>query len=155
MPTWVKPVAAALVLAMAFAAGWVTQGWRAGTALAQLEQQHAQMLAAQHGQALADYQRMEKTKDDAIKAAEQRAAQNRADADRAAAAVDGMRKQLASVPTRIAAATRTAVDEYAATAGELLGACTAEYQWLAGQADGHAADAGLMRAAWPGSEAPK
>ena len=144
-----KTIVATLALAGAFAAGWTAQGWRADAALSLLEQQHAQMQAAEQANALADYQRMEKTKNEAIKAAEQRAAQNRADADRAAAAVDGMRNQLASVPARIAAATRSAVDEYAATAGELLGQCSQRYTELAAKADGHALDARVCRAAWP------
>ncbi|WP_370681029.1 hypothetical protein [Comamonas sp. GB3 AK4-5] len=144
-----KRILAALVFAGAFAAGWMAQGWRAGTALAQLEQQHTQVLVAQHAQALVDYQRMEATKNEAINAAQQRAAQNRAAADRAAAAAGSLQRDIASVPDRITAATRAAVNAYAATAGELLGACTAEYQWLAEQADGHAADARLMREAWP------
>jgi hypothetical protein len=144
-----KTILAGLVLAGAFAAGWITQGWRADAAAARVQQEHAQVLASQQAQALERYQQMEKTKDEAIRAAEQRAASNRADADRAAAAVGWLQRDLAGVPARIAAATRAAVDEYAATAGELLGACTAEYQWLAGQADGHATDAGLMREAWP------
>ena len=98
---------------------------------------------------MATYTKMEKTKDEAIKLAQARATALEADAGRASAAADSLRKQLASVPTRIAAATRAAVDEYAATAGELLGACTAEYQRVASQADGHAADARLMSEAWP------
>ena len=132
-------------------AGWVAQGWRADSAMAHVQQQHAQALAAQQAQALANYQNMEIQKDAAIKAAEQRAAQNRADADRAVAAADGMRKQLASVPDRIATATRAAVDEYATAASELLTDCTAQYQRMAEQADGHANDAAMMRDAWPTS----
>ncbi|WP_313571430.1 lysis system i-spanin subunit Rz [Comamonas terrigena] len=41
----VKTIVAALVLAGAFAAGWVAQGWRADAALAQLRQDHAGVLA--------------------------------------------------------------------------------------------------------------
>jgi hypothetical protein len=132
-------------------AGWFTQGWRSDAELAQIKQQHAQALAVQQAQALADYQRMERTKNDAIQQAQQRATQNRADADRAVAAADSMRKQLAGVPARIATATRAAVDEYAATASELLTDCTAQYQRVAEQADGHANDAAMMRDAWPTS----
>lgn len=40
-----KSILAALVLAGAFAAGWVVQGWRADAALAQLRQDHAGVLA--------------------------------------------------------------------------------------------------------------
>ena len=40
-----KTILAALVLAGAFAAGWVAQGWRSDAALAQLRQDHAGVLA--------------------------------------------------------------------------------------------------------------
>lgn len=40
-----KTLVAALALAMAFLAGWITQGWRADAALAQLRQVHAGLLA--------------------------------------------------------------------------------------------------------------
>ena len=39
-----KSLLAALVLAGAFAAGWVVQGWRADAALVQLRQAHATVL---------------------------------------------------------------------------------------------------------------
>jgi hypothetical protein len=139
-------ISAALVGALG---GWWAHGLRADTALAKVQLQHTQAHAALQAHALAEYKRMESTKDDAIKAAEQRAVQNRADADRAAVVVGRLQHDIARTPARIAAATQAAVDEYAATAGELLGACTTEYQWMAKQADGHAADARLMREVWP------
>lgn len=148
-PAWLKPAAAALLLVLAFAAGWTAQGWRADARLSELQQAHAKEQAAQQSQALAAYQRMEQTKNDAIQKAQARAEALQADAGRATAAADSLRKQLAGVPARIATASRAAVDEYAATAGELLGACTAEYRAVAAAADGHANDAQLMREAWP------
>lgn len=149
MTSRANSIAMGLLLILAFAAGWAVNGWRADAELANREKAWADAIAWSSQQALERYQIMEKTKDDAIKAAEQRAASNRADADRAAATVDSMRKQLAGVPARIATATRAAVDEYAATASELLTDCTAQYQRVAEQADGHASDAALIRDAWP------
>lgn len=148
-PVWLKPAACALALVGAFAAGWTAQGWRADARLSELQQTHAKEQAAQQSQALADYQRMEQTKNDAIQKARARADALQADAGRATAAADGLRKQLAGVPARISAASRAAVDEYAATAGELLSACTSEYQWMARQADGHANDARMITESWP------
>ena len=137
------------VLLVGFFAGWWVNAQRAEARISLLKKEHAEQTMRASASALASYSRMEKTKDDAIKSAQARADRLQADAGRAAAAADGMREQLAGVPARIAAASRTAVDEYAATAGELLGACTAEYQWMARQADGHANDARLMLDAWP------
>lgn len=148
-PVWLKPAACALALVGAFTAGWTAQGWRADARLSKLQQAHAKEQAAQQTQALADYQRMEQTKNDAIQKAQARSEYLQTVAGAAAAAADSLRKQLAGVPARIATASRAAVDEYAATAGELLGACTAEYRAVAAAADGHAADVRTLTAAWP------
>lgn len=141
MTTWIKFASVFFLALLAFASGWSTNDWRARETLANMQLQHAQ--------ALADYQRMEDSKNAAIKKAEERAAQNRADADRAIAAVNGMRQQISDMPIRIQSATRAAIDEYATTAGELLADCAARYQRVAAAADRHYADARLMRDAWP------
>lgn len=139
----------AILMAVAFSAGWWVNSQRAEARISLLGKEHAEQTMRAGASALASYSRMEKTKDDAIKSAQERAGRLQADAGAAAAVADGLRKQLAGVPARIAAASRAAVDEYASTAGELLSACTAEYQWMARQADGHANDAQLMLDAWP------
>lgn len=139
----------AVLLIVAFAAGWWVNAQRTEARISLLKKEHAEQTMRAGASALASYSRMEKTKDDAIKSAQARAERLQDDAGAAAVAADGLRKQLAGVPARIAAASRSAVDEYASTAGELLGACTAEYQWMARQADGHANDARLMLDAWP------
>lgn len=145
----VRVLVAAVLLAMAFAAGWWVNAQRAEARISLLKKEHAEQTMRASASALASYSRMEKTKDDAIKSAQERAGHLQADAGAAAAAADGLRKQLAGVPARIAAASRAAVDEYATTTGELLSACTAEYQWMARQADGHANDARMITESWP------
>lgn len=145
----VQALVLTVLLAVAFAAGWWVNAQRAEVSISLLKKEHAEQTMRAGASALASYSRMEKTKDDAIKSAQERAGRLQADAGAAAAAADGLRKQLAGVPARIAAASRAAVDEYAATAGELLSACTAEYQWMARQADGHANDARMITESWP------
>lgn len=140
---------ASLALVFSFSAGWWANAQRAEARVSLLQKEQAEQTMRAGAHALESYSRMEKTKDDAIKSAQARAEILQADAGAAIAAAAGLRKQLAGVPDRIAAASRAAVDEYAATAGELLSACTAEYQWMAGQADGNANDARLMQEAWP------
>ena len=144
-------IAAAIALVLAFAAGWAAQGWRMGAEYAALEMRYATRLAQAHENALTEYARLEKVKNDAVKAAEIEAKKNAAAAAAAAAAraADRLRGDLASVRASIAAAPRPAVDQYAATAGELLGACAAEYQWLAEQADRHLVNERLLIDAWP------
>lgn len=144
-----KAITYGLLLVLAFAAGWLVNGWRADAKISLLKQEHSEKEAQALAASLDAYSRMEKTKDDAIKSAEARSAANAADAVLAAAAADGLRKQLATVPARIATASRAAVDEYANTAGELLGQCTAEYQQVAEAADRHASNERLIQEAWP------
>lgn len=144
-----KTLVGLAILLVGFFAGWWVNAQRAEASISLLKKEHAEQTMRASAHALESYSRMEKTKDEAIKFAQARAAENAAAAGRASAAADGLRKQLAGMPARIAAASRTAVDEYAATAGELLSACTAEYQRVAISADGHATDAQMMLEAWP------
>ena len=142
-------IAAGVVLVLAFAAGWAAQGWRMGAEYAALEMRYATRLAQAHENALTEYARLEKVKDDAIRQAEIEAEKNAATAAVAARAADRLRGDLANVRASIAAAPRPAVDQYAATASELLGACAAEYQWMAEQADKHLVNERLLIDAWP------
>ena len=144
-----KLAAIGTALVLAFAAGWAAQGWRMGAEYAALEALHATHLAHAQETALTEYARLEKVKDDAVKAAEIEAEKNAVAAAAAARAADRLRGDVASLRARIAAAPRPAVDQYAATASELLGACAAEYQWMAEQADQHLVNERLLIGAWP------
>ena len=143
-----KLAAIGVALVLAFAAGWAAQGWRMGAEYAALEMRYATRLAQAHENALTEYARLEKVKNDAVKAAEIEAKKNAA-AAAAARAADRLRGDLTNVRASIAAATRPAVDQYAATASELLADCGRELADVAAKADGHAADVRLMLAAWP------
>ena len=141
--------AAVIALVLAFGAGWVAQGWRMGAEYAALEKRYATRLAHAQENALTEYARLEKVKNDAVKAAEIEAEKNAAAAATAARAADRLRGDLTNVRASIAAAPRPAVDQYAATASELLADCGRELADVAAKADGHAADIRLMLAAWP------
>ena len=142
-------IAAGVALVLAFGAGWAVQGWRMGAEYAALEKRYATRLAQAQENALKEYARLEKVKNDAVKAAEIEAEKNAIAAATAARAADRLRGDVASLRASIAAAPRPAVDQYAATAGELLGACAAEYQWMAEQADKHLVNERLLIGAWP------
>ena len=135
--------------ALAFGAGWQTQEWRYGKQIAGIQAQHSTALASANQKALDDTIKMQRTKDDAIKAAEQRAKTQAAAAANARADADRLRAQLDGVPARVARATDSAVREYASAASVVFARCVGAYQELAGVADGHAADVRLMREAWP------
>lgn len=142
-------ISAAITAALLFAAGWMTQGWRAEAKLFDVKRQFAESAATAHAQALERYQTLERTKDEAIAAHAALVAQNAAAAAAARRTADGLRRDLAGVPARIAAATDSAAREYAASASVVLDQCTAEVADLARVADGHAADVRLMLQAWP------
>lgn len=141
--------AAAFSIATAFAAGWLAQGWRAEAELFNVRREYAELDLRRSAAALESYIRMEGVKNAAIKEAEARAASNAAAAASARTAADSLRRDIAGVPGRIAAATDAAVREYAGVAGQLLGDCTAQYQRVAAEADQHSSDVQLMMDSWP------
>ena len=149
MTTRAQTLVGLLLCLVGFVAGWAVNGWRADAAMSLLKQEHSEQVARNSAASLLTYSRMEKQKDEAIKSAQARTVTLQADAGRATAAADGLRKQLATANQRIVTASRAAVDEYAATAGELLNSCTAEYRAVAAAADGHANDARLISESWP------
>ena len=137
--------------ALAFGAGWQTQEWRYGKQIADIQAQHATALASANQKALDDTIKMQRTKDDAIKAAEQRAKTQAANAANARADADRLRAQLDGVPARLASATDGAVRDFANVASDVLGACIREYQGVAAEAEQHASNVRLLIEAWPKS----
>ncbi|WP_312593815.1 hypothetical protein [Comamonas terrigena] len=152
----------ALALAGAFAAGWTAQGWRMGLKLEQ--QAHQQTGAELKGakQAVADMAGFQKGFNDAL-ANFQRSQQSNAQAqqDLGRLLLDmrgltaGLRGDFAGLPERISAAAQPALAEYASTCTAVFEAMAAGGQRLAEaggelarQADGYAADAGLINGAW-------
>lgn len=112
------------------------------------EENTAEKLAA-GSKAMQEYFELQRTKDAAIESAKLREeASARAAAD-AALHADKLRKQLAAANSRIATATREAVNQYAATLGDVFGQCVQEYRGMAEKATGHASDVQLMIEAWP------
>ena len=63
-------IVAGVALVLAFAAGWAAQGWRMGAEYAALEMRYATRLAQAHENALTEYARLEKVKNNAIRQAE-------------------------------------------------------------------------------------
>jgi DNA repair exonuclease SbcCD ATPase subunit len=75
-----------------------------------------------------------------------------ADAERTRHAANGLRNELATARARLPVAgtdPERTVAEYASTVSELLESCTERYRDVADKADRHAADAEMMREAWP------
>ena len=111
--------------------------------------QHAVALANAHQKALDDTIRMQRTKDDAIKAAQDRAKREAANAAAARTERDGLRAQLAAATVQLPVASCTSVREYGTTLTGLLDQCAGAFEAMAREASGHAADSRLMQEAWP------
>jgi hypothetical protein len=80
-----------------------------------------------------------------------------ADADRARGTANSLRNELATARARLPAAGTDPggpITEYAGTVSDLLERCTERYREVADKADRHAADAAMMREAWPRVRTP-
>ena len=150
MPGLYTYAATAIVAgALAFGAGWQTQEWRYGKQIAGIRQKHATALASANQKALDDTIKMQRTKDDAIKAAEQRAKTQAANAAVLRTERDGLRAQLAATTVQLPSASCTSVRDYATTLTGLFDQCAGAFEGMAREASGHAADSRLMQEAWP------
>ena len=150
--------AAAALLAAAVAAtgAWTAQSWRMGaqvqagkTAIETLRREHAESLTRATAGALNTTLKWQKEKDDAIDQAQQRAKTQAASAAAARTERDSLRNTLATASLRLPDASHAACAEYGAAASGLLDQCSAAYQELARQCDGHVSDVRVMRDAWP------
>jgi hypothetical protein len=135
--------------ALAFTGGWTVQAWRYDAQIATTSAQHATALASANQKALDDTIKMQRTKDEAIKAAEQRAAKNAAAAAAARRTADGLRDTLYSFRASLASAAPATVIERADTAAELFGHCAGALADVAAAADRHVNDKMMLIEAWP------
>ena len=135
--------------ALAFAGGWKTQEWRYGKQIADTASQHATALASANQKALDDTIKMQRTKDEAIKAAEQRAAKNAAAARDARRTADSLRDTLYAFRASLPSSAPATVLERADTAAELFGQCAGALADVAAAADRHVNDKMMLIEAWP------
>ena len=139
--------------ALSFVAGWQTQELRYGKQIAGIQAQHATALASANQKALDDTIKMQRTKDEAIKAAEQRAKTQAANAAVLRTERDGLRAQLAATAVQLPVASCTSVRAYGIAASTVIGECSARLVEMAEQADRAIGEVILLRDAWP-SNAP-
>ncbi|PJO39815.1 hypothetical protein CTI10_001075 [Delftia acidovorans] len=163
-PTLYTQLAAAgAALVIGAGGAWWTQDQRYGLQLEQLRHQQTMADLADTRQAVTDMAGFQKGLTDALATFQATGQRNQAaqqDLDRSLrdwrSTLAGMRGDFAGLPERIAGAAQPALAQYATT-------CTAVLQELADRggrmaergadiaraADGHAADAALMRDSWP------
>lgn len=164
IPTLYTHAAAALAAAAIASSGaWYVQGTRYGLQIEQLKHQATQRDLATTTRAVQDMAAFQEGLNNALadfQTTQQRNAAAQQDLGRLLldlrGTTAGLRSDFAGLPARIASAAQPALAEYAST-------CTAVFQELADRgermaqrgadiarsADGHAADAALMHAAWP------
>ena len=135
--------------ALAGLLSWNVQAWRYDAQISSIQAKHARALADAHQKALDDTIKMQRTKDDAIKAAEQRAKREAVNAAALRSERDGLRAQLAAATVQLPSASCSSVRAYAATLNGLFDQCAGAFEDMAGKAAGHAADSRLMLESWP------
>lgn len=157
-----KALAAGLLLAAAFSAGWLVNGWRADARIAQLELAQSLQQLQQTRQAVADMAGFQTGFNDALANFQQTQQANaRAQQDLGRVLLDlrsttaGLRGDFADLPARIEHANRGTLAEYASTCTVVFETMAAGGQRLAergaeiaAKAEGHAADARLISEAW-------
>lgn len=137
-----------LALVAGFAAGWQGASWKHERATLEAGLQCAKDKQANTQELLKQIDKLEKKRHEAERIAEAERAENARVAGLLRADVGRLRVSAAD-SSRVAAASREAVNRYAITASELLNDCAEEYSRVAIAADGHVADVRKMMAAWP------
>lgn len=92
---------------------------------------------------------LQKEKDDAELQAQAQLLKSAAERDAALAAKRMSDRTIADLNARLATAPLEAVRKYAATCNAVFSACTAEYQAVGAEAQGHADDSLKLQRAWP------
>ena len=149
MTARMKTLVGLAICLVCFLAGWLVNGWRSDAVISGIKTEHAAQVAINASNALERYETMERTKDEAIKAAQERETQFKADAGRAAATADGLRGTLYEFRASLPNAAPATVIARADSVAELLGACADEYRSVAEAADRIASDRQTLIDAWP------
>lgn len=141
-----------IIVVAAFLAGFFVQGWRMGAQIADIEATNSKAQAEAAAQAAQDTARMQKDKDNALRQATIKAAQNAVAANAARTELDRLRQQQDASAAAMSGATCTSVREHAATLSTLFGECAATLEGLARKADGHALDQRTLSESFPRSK---
>lgn len=128
---------------------WQVQAWRYDTQIAGIKTQHATQSAKAQADTRAAELAFNQKLQDAQNEATKRETKLRADAAAARRTADGLRGTLYEFRASLPNAAPATVIARADSVAELLGACVSEYRGVAESADRHAADALMLREAWP------
>ena len=163
MITKTQAISAGLLLVLAFAAGWLVNGWRADARIAKLELGQTSDELQQTRQTVKDLKSTQQGFSHALskfQQAQQANAQSQADLGKLLldlrSTTAGLRGDFSGLPTRIERASRSSLAEYASACSAVFEAMAAgggrlaeAGAGIASKAEGHAADAGLISDSWP------
>ena len=142
------PYVAAAALGIGLLTGWTANGWRLNAEIDSMVLEHTQAVQVATERAMAETNRLQKEKDDAIAKAQIQVQANAASADAARRERDGLRDDLVASRTTFASSSSTSLIAHAQTLSVVFEQCTREYSELAAKADAHATDAELLFNAW-------
>lgn len=140
------------VIIAAFLAGFFVQGWRMDAQIAEIEATNAKAQVEAAALAAQDTARMQKDKDNALRQAQLKAAQNAVAANAARNELDRLRQQSDASTAAMSGATCASVREHAAALNAVFGECAATLEGLARKADGHALDQRTLSESFPRSK---
>lgn len=144
-----RAAAILVAAALAGAGAWRVQEWRYDAQIEGLKAQHAEATAKAQSDARATEKALSDKLHEAQNNATKRENKLRNDAAAARSTADGLRDTIYSIRADLPSYSQSAAAKTADTAAELLGVCTDEYRSVAESADRHAADALMLREAWP------
>lgn len=136
-------------LALATAGTWQLQSWRYDAQISSIQAKHASESAKAEAATRAQEASFNQRLQDAQNAATKRETKLRSDADAARRTADGLRGTLYNFRASLPNAAPAAVIARADSVADILGTCADEYRSVAEAADRHAADALMLRDAWP------
>lgn len=129
--------------------GWWVNGLRWEAKYVTLEKQQAAAVTQGISDALKTTVTLQRRADEAARAAQDRNRALSASADAARSESERLRLQLEEASTNIPRATHDSLSKYASTLGTVFADCSAQYQTMGGNAQGHASDVTTLMDAWP------
>lgn len=138
-----------IVAGVAAAAVWTFQDARMDAAVADTRLAGMEEKLQAQTQGRANERVISKTYIEALNAARTREAALRTDLRNLHAVSDSLREQNTHAARQLAAATPTAIIEYATALGTVFDDCRAAYAGMVEKADGHASDVRTITQAWP------
>jgi len=144
-----KALIGTILLAVAFGAGWTTNGWRLTSKMDKMVADHERQVAQANADALARYNDLERKKQEAVNEANKIAQRNARAATDARNDLERLRNQIANTTSSVSTSTCTSVRAHATTLSTVLAECVGQLEAVAKDADGHALDSRALNGAWP------